>query len=113
MFLNGCPGRRIVNSMADAPLTLNLKDQTKRPYFLWDEAATIEDLRRILRSGPPRERVRYMAKILREARFEDVWEFLTVTDLLHHWVQLQPYLGRKREYWAFFFRAWRARGLIP
>lgn len=99
--------------MTLGPLTLNLKERHGRPYFLWDDAITVEDLRRIIRSGPSEERVRYMARILREARFEDVWEFLTPADLVEHWSRLQPHLGRKREFWAFFLRAWRAHGLIP
>lgn len=101
------------SAMTPTPMTLDLKDRRGRPYFLWDDPTTIEELHNILKSGSPQERVRYMARILREARFEDVWEFLTVADLLEHWDHLQPLLGRKREFWAFFLRAWRTRGLIP
>lgn len=57
-------------------MTTNFKEEHLRPYFLWDETMTIGELRQILRSGKEEERLYYMAKILREARYEDVWEFL-------------------------------------
>ena len=69
-------------------LTTDMRDEDSRPYFLWDEPLTIRQLREILRSGSEQERLAYMAKILREARYEDVWEFLSVDDLVRHWEQL-------------------------
>jgi hypothetical protein len=53
-----------------------------------------------------------MAKILREARYEDVWEFLSVDDLVRHWEQLASRLGRRRAFWEFLLRKWRELGLV-
>jgi hypothetical protein len=53
-----------------------------------------------------------MAKILREARYEDVWEFLSVDDLVRYWEQLAPRLGRRRAFWEFLLRKWRELGLV-
>jgi len=44
------------------------------------------------------------AKILREARYEDVWEFLTVDALVGNWEELAPRLGRRRKFWEFLLR---------
>jgi len=93
-------------------LTTDMRDEDSRPYFLWDEPLTIRQLREILRSGDERERLAYMAKILREARYEDVWEFLSVDDLVRYWEQLAPRLGRRRAFWEFLLRKWRELGLV-
>jgi hypothetical protein len=89
-----------------------MKDEDSRPYFLRDEPLTIRQLREILRSGSEQERLAYMAKILREARYEDVWEFLSVDDLVRHWEQLAPCLGRRCAFWEFLLRKWRELGLL-
>lgn len=73
---------------------------------------TIRQLREILRSGSAQERLAYTAKILREARYEDVWEFLSVDDLVRHWEQLASRLGRRRAFWEFLLRKWRELGLL-
>ena len=94
------------------PMTLDMRAEDCRPYFLWDEPLTIRQLREILRSRSEQERLAYMAKILREARYEDVWEFLSVDDLVRHWEQLAPRLGRRRAFWEFLLRKWRELGLL-
>ena len=116
------------------PLTTNLNETQKRPYFLWDESLTVEKLHEILSSGnhktkslvseansKPKASVNevnidkhlyYMAKILREARFEHVWEFLPVRDILANWEYLKKRLGKKKAFWEFFLRKWREHGLI-
>jgi len=93
-------------------MTLDMRAEDCRPYFLWDEPLTIRQLREILRSGSEQERLAYMAKILREAGYEDVWEFLSVDDLVRHWEQLAPRLGRRRACWEFLLRKWRKLGLL-
>jgi len=95
-----------------ARLTADMKEEHCRPYFLWDEPLTIAQLREILRTGDERERLTYMAKILREARYEDVWEFLTVDDIVRNWEHLAPRLGKRRPFWEFLLRKWRELGLV-
>ena len=50
---------------------------TDRPDFLWDEPLSRDDLKKLLDSGDEEERLYYAAKILREARFEEVWDYLS------------------------------------
>ena len=98
--------------MKTVPLTTNLNETQKRPYFLWDESLTVEELHEILNSENVNKRLNYMAKILREARFEHVWEFLPVQDILANWEHLKKRLGKKKAFWEFFLRKWREHGLI-
>jgi maltooligosyltrehalose synthase len=98
--------------MKTVPITTNLSETKKRPYFLWDELLTVQELYEILNSGNMDKRLNYMAKILREARFEHVWEFLSVQDILANWEYLKKKLGRKKAFWEFFLRKWREYGLI-
>ena len=54
------------------PLTSDLSQTELRPYFLWDEDLSIEELRVRLHGDDRRERLRLLAKMLREARDIDV-----------------------------------------
>ena len=87
-------------------------DDTDRPDFLWDEPTTRFELKQILSGGNDEARLYYAAKILREARFEEVWEYLSPTFLAANWDGLQSRLGRKKQFWQFLFSTWRADGLI-
>lgn len=93
-------------------MTADMSEEDCRPYFLWDEPVTIRQLREILKSGSEEERLTYMAKILREARYEDVWAFLTLDDVLQNFDRLAPKLGRRRAFWEFLMRKWRELGLV-
>ena len=98
--------------MKTVPITINLNETKKRPYFLWDESLTVEELHEILNSENMDKRLNYKARILREARFEHVWEFLSVRDILANWEHLKKRLGKKKAFWEFFLRKWREHGLI-
>jgi len=85
---------------------------TDRPNFLWDEPLTRDDLKKLLAGRNEEERVYYAAKILREARFEEVWDYLSPTFLAAHWERLRRRLGRKKRFWEFLYATWRDHGLI-
>ena len=88
------------------------QDKTDRPDFLWDESLTQSDLRQILEAGNEEERIYYTAKILREARFEEVWDYISPAFLSSNWEKLRGQLGRRKGFWEFFYLAWRRHGLI-
>ena len=83
-----------------------------RPDFLWDEPLSRDDLKKVLAGQDETESLYYAAKILREARFEEVWEYLSPAFLASHWEKLRARLGRKKGFWKFFYTTWRAHGLI-
>ncbi|MBK8977362.1 MAG: hypothetical protein IPM29_15735 [Planctomycetes bacterium] len=49
---------------------------------------------------------------MREARYEDVWRFESLQDVLDGCDRVQLHLGRRRDFWRFLFEGWRADGLI-
>ena len=88
------------------------KDAPERPDFLWDERMTRDDLKKLLSSGNEEERIYYTAKILREARFEEVWDYISPAFLSSYWEKLGGKLGRRKGFWEFFYVTWRRHGLI-
>lgn len=91
----------------------DLERDDARPYFVWEEMITVAALRRALRNGPADERVRWAARVLRDARFDDVWRFLTPEEVARRFPELAPRLGRRRDFWAWILDRWRADGLVP
>jgi len=90
-----------------------IPEATDRPDFLWDEPTTRSDLKQLLSGGDEEARLYYVAKIMREARFEEVWDYLSPAFLASHWEKLRWRLGRKTKFWEFIYRTWHAHGLIP
>ena len=88
-------------------------DSADRPDFLWDEPLSRDDLKKLLHGENQEERLYYAAKILREARFEEVWDYLSPAFLASHWEKLGRRLGRKKGFWEFFYTTWHRHGLIP
>jgi hypothetical protein len=89
-----------------------IQELTDRLNFLWDEPLTRGDLKKLLDGGNEEERLYYAAKILREARFEEVWDYLSPMFLASHWEGLRRRLGRKKRFWEFIYARWREHGLI-
>jgi hypothetical protein len=92
--------------------SLELDDDRAQPYFVWDEPITVAQLRSRLTSVDSDERMLWTARILRDARFDDVWRFVTVTDVVDRWTAVAPRLGRRRAFWTWILDRWRADGLI-
>lgn len=84
-----------------------------RPYFLWDVPITDAELRERLQDPDPDTRAQWQGVIMREARFEEVWQYLGLTEILRDWPDIRRHLGRKRPYWEFLLDGWRKDGLIP
>jgi len=83
-------------------LTADFQRSDCRPYFLWDEDLTVTEFRNRLAHGSQAERLRLVAKLLREAHEDDVWEFLTVEEVLDTVSRITSLLGRKRDHWLQF-----------
>lgn len=83
-----------------------------RPYFLWDVPVTEAELRERLRDPDPRIRAQWQGCVLREARYGDVWRYVSLAEILDNWEQIRRHLGRRRAFWEFLLRGWRQDGLI-
>jgi hypothetical protein len=99
-------------SVSSTALSTDLDDLEAVPYFLWDEPMTVADLRRRLAGASRPERVRLLAKVLREARDTEVWRFTSVDEVLSLWPLLSRHLGRRRAFWVFLIDRWREQGLV-
>ena len=62
---------------------------TKTPYFLWDYDTTEADVRRILQGGSEIDKQWLIARILTSAKFDDVWKYLKVGDVVEHFPRLK------------------------
>ncbi|MCA9682728.1 MAG: hypothetical protein KC431_08995 [Myxococcales bacterium] len=94
------------------PLTAELDDTTRRPYFLWDEDVSIGELQQILADPNSPERDRLLAKMLREARDIDVWRFVTPAAVAEALPRLERQLGRRQAFWCWLIDGWRRDGLL-
>jgi hypothetical protein len=101
------------------PLSTDLDDPEARPYFLWDRVSaedpgiTVRQLRQHLAAVDPEERALWIARVMREARYQDVWRFVALADVLALWSRIEKHLGRTRAFWQWLLQGWRDDGLIP
>ncbi len=94
-------------------ISLDTDDADAVPYFNWDAPVTNGTVRRALAEGTEDDKMFWTARILREARYPDVWAYLSLRrDVLPRWERLRPKLGRQRRFWEFLVGQWREHGLI-
>lgn len=94
------------------PLSADFTDEEARPYFLWDEDLSLKDFKLRLNGPDPDERLRLLAKLMREARDTDVWEFVRPQDAADALPLLSRRLGRRQAFWEFLIEGWRRHGVI-
>lgn len=95
-----------------ALLSTDIGDEDSVPYFLWGDPMTVRELRERLRTASEPERVRLIGSILREARDTDVWEWVSLREVIQLWPKLQRHLGRRRAFWEFLLSRWDQQGLL-
>jgi hypothetical protein len=86
-----------------------LTDSSGRPYFLWDSDLTLEDFRSRLADADPSVRAYYLAKLMRQAKPDDVFEFTTLAKVRDLWPGIRRHLGGTRPFWEWLLSRW---GLI-
>jgi hypothetical protein len=95
------------------PLSTDLDAEDAQPYFIWDVPVTVAELRCLLRDPDPAVQALWMARVMREARYPDVWRFVSLPQILTRWPLIRRHLGRRRRFWEFLIDGWRADGLVP
>jgi hypothetical protein len=93
-------------------LTADLSRGDLRPYFLWDEDVSIDELRQVLAGPDSPRRDKLLGKMLREARDIDVWIFMTPAEVARALPRLGRRLGRRQRFWQYLIEGWRADGLL-
>lgn len=87
----------------------HLLDAQGRPYFLWDVDLSLTSFLERLRSGPPAERGYWAAKLLRQAKPDDALQWVTTSDIVELWPDMERHLGRSKAFWAWLLGMWGQR----
>lgn len=95
-----------------APRIEPLRADEARPAFLWDHDVTNADVRAALRDPSDPRRSRFLARLLREARPDEVWRWVTPTEVARALPELDHRLGRRREFWRWLIAGWQEQGLL-
>lgn len=78
----------------------------KSVYFFWDYDLDEEEVKAILRGANETEKIWVMSRILQNARWQDIWKYLTVRDVQQNFQRLEwrrPYF---KELWAHALKVW-------
>jgi hypothetical protein len=86
-----------------------LVDAAGRPYFLWDTDMTLEEFERRLREAGREGKAYLVGKLMRQAKPDDVFTFVTVDEIVALWPSLERYLGRQRPFWTWLLGYWGCR----
>lgn len=77
------------------------------PYFLWDYALSESDVRAILRGDDQTQKNWIVARLLESARYQDIWQYITLAELRAVFPQLQL-RPQVRAVWEFALSVWGA-----
>lgn len=83
-----------------------LTDPQGRPYFLWDMEMSLSDFREALEDPDPDVRAYFLGKLMRQAKPDDVFQFVTLAEVRADWDRVRPYLGQSRAMWTFLLDLW-------
>lgn len=83
-----------------------LLDGSGRPYFLWDCDLTDRQFRALLRDEDRRVRGAALGRLMRQAKPDDVFRYVTEPDVRSLWDEVQPYLGRSGRFWTWLLDTW-------
>jgi hypothetical protein len=83
-------------------------DALGRPYFLWDEELTLDEFRARLCDDDAAVRAYYLGKLMRQAKPDDVFTFVSLAQVEAELPAVERYLGRTRDFWIWLLGQWRA-----
>ena len=83
-----------------------LIDGGGRPYFLWDCDLTVAQFEERLRHPDPDVRAYFVAKLMRQAKPDDVFQFVTLAAIRELWPRLVRFLGQSRPFWIWLLDSW-------
>ncbi len=99
-------------TVAYHPQIMAVESGHSRPTFLWDVDITEAELRSHLAAEDPDIRAQWQGRVLREARFNEVWHHITLDEVVRDWARIRRHLGRSRAFWEFLLDGWRAHGFL-
>ena len=84
-----------------------------RPWFLWDSDVTEAELRARLVHADPCIRAQWQGVVMREATFKEVFEYLTLAEIVRDFANIERHLGRRRGFWIWILEGFRRDGFLP
>lgn len=67
---------------------------------------SIEAFRAKLRDPEPEVRAYFIGKLMRQAKPDDVFTFVTLRDIATQWELIERYLGKSHEFWRWLLDRW-------
>ena len=83
-----------------------LVDAQGRPYFLWDCDMTLVEFQRRLREENDEGRAYLIGKLMRQAKPDDVFTFVSVAEIVAAWPKARRYLGDSLAFWRWLLAHW-------
>jgi hypothetical protein len=87
-------------------------DTQGRPYFLWDVEMTLDEFERSLRDADSAVRTYLVGKLMRQAKPDDVLQFVSPQQLADLWPAVSRYLGKSRPFWTWLLDRWELHGHV-
>jgi hypothetical protein len=84
----------------------DLRSSCYRPYFLWDCDLTDAQFRALLVDADRDVRAYAIGKLMRQAKPDDVFQYIDLDTILAHWDGIQRNLGRTRAFWNWIVPRW-------
>ncbi len=81
-------------------------DGKGRPYFLWDMDMTLDLFQQRLGDSDPVVSGYFHAKLMRQARPDDVFQFTTLRRVRDLWPRIEKHLGQSRNFWVWILERW-------
>jgi hypothetical protein len=80
---------------------------------MWDYQYTVGEIKKMLAEGDENQRLWLIAKIMRDARYSDVWKFISLQDFLNYRERLmRGRLGLQKDFWQFMYSRWIKLGIV-
>lgn len=83
-----------------------MTDSNGRPYFLWDCELTLVEFVAALDDDEDPAAAYLLGKLMRQAKPDDVFTFLTLDDIADLWHDLRRHLGRTLPFWTWILGVW-------
>lgn len=93
---------RVLNPTPASRLT----DAKGRPYFLWDMELTLDGFRALLRDGDDTTKAWLIGKLMRQAKPDDVFQFVTLDEIRTRFASIERHLGRSGPMWRWLLDVW-------
>jgi len=90
----------------------HMTDTRRRPYFLWDMEMSLEEFTRALRHDDLDVRIYFLGKLMRQAKPDDVFVFVSVAEIREVWPSVRKYLGRSAAFWSWLLETWEGQGRV-